>query len=481
LADLDKVWDGASPALLHEIEAATKSNDVLIRQAAGEALGRLARESSVATLTALLGDPSKLVQRTAAWSLRQIYGRHDDTAGAPLLSAMTSSDARVRWGATRVFAHHFSVLARRGEMIAALEKLSSDPVIPVRMDAVKALWQGWFWNADPAVRGGIEDTVLASMAQPQHAWVSQNLGDALYNLADENIRYLYNNWVPLLGKEQDRERAIRGRLTIEAQLADKVARVLETGPDVQKKRALAALGDLALRRGDVYDLSADLSRPAPLVYSRLGNDIEQIAFFGPSADRLAKALMPLIDSADPEMKELAERASPIVRPTAFAAVNKVAGDRGETVELLTKKLQTMKAATEVVTAMQPPRTGPRPPVNTVARDAARQKKLDEPFFKVYVDPILNKKGKDGYACANCHVTHTLFNATWSTVMNVVDTAHPESSLILRKPTSTADSEGVTGSSQLAHGGGVRWAKGSIEYETILQWIQGAKLDSARSR
>jgi hypothetical protein len=63
-------------------------------------------------------------------------------------------------------------------------------------------------------------------------------------------------------------------------------------------------------------------------------------------------------------------------------------------------------------------------------------------------------------------------------MNVVDTAAPESSLILRKPTSTADSEGVVNSGQLAHGGGVRWLKGSIEYETILQWIQGAKLDSA---
>ena len=77
------------------------------------------------------------------------------------------------------------------------------------------------------------------------------------------------------------------------------------------------------------------------------------------------------------------------------------------------------------------------------------------------------------------ITHTLFNATWSTVMNVVDTANPENSLILRKPTSTADSEGVVGSGQLAHGGGVRWQKGSIEYETILQWIQGAKLDAAQ--
>ena len=59
-------------------------------------------------------------------------------------------------------------------------------------------------------------------------------------------------------------------------------------------------------------------------------------------------------------------------------------------------------------------------------------------------------------------------------MNVVDTSDPENSLILRKPTSTAESEGVTNSAVLAHGGGVRFAKDSPEYLTILQWIKGAK-------
>jgi hypothetical protein len=480
LGDLDRIWDGASPALLREIETATKSNDALIREKSAEALGRLADPSSTGTLIPLLGDPSKLAQRAAAWSLRQIYSRHQEVPGAPLLTALSSPDARARWGATHVFAHHFSVLARRDEMLMALEKLTSDPVIPVRMDAIKGLWQGWFWNADPKVRAQIEDTVLARMAEPQHPWVSENLGVALYNLADENIRYLYNNWVTLLATDHDRERAIHGRLNVEAQLAEKIARVLEAGPDPQKKKVLEALGDLPLRRGDVYDLAADLSKPAPLVYSRIGNDIEQIAFFGSSADRLAKSLLPLLDSSDPEMRRLAERASPIVRPTNFPAVNRAAGEPGENVGLLTKKLQSISAAPEVLAAMKPPATGPRPPAaRPTSTIVAKQKKLDEPFYRAYVEPILNKKGKDGNACANCHLTHTLFNATWSTVMNVVDTAAPENSLILRKPTSSADSEGVVGG-QLAHGGGLRWQKGSIEYETILQWIQGAKLDSAGS-
>ena len=479
LRDLDRVWSGVSPALMHQIEDATRSNDVLIRQASAEALGRLGQASSTPALLALLGDPSKLVQRTAAWSLRQIYSRSENAPDAGLLAGLASPEARVRWGAARVFAHHFSVLAKRGDLVAALEKLTSDSVIPVRMEAVKGLWQSWFWNADPALRGRIEDTVIAELGQPQHPWVTENLEAALYNLADENIRYLYNNWVALLAREPDRERAIRGRLGVEAQLAGKIARVLESGADAQKKSVLNALADLPLRRSDIYDVSADLSKPGPVIYNRIGNDIEQIAFFGESAEKISRALRPLLDSSDPEMRRLAEHASTMVRETNYFAVDKIAGDRGPDTALLEKKLASMPDASEVVAAMTPPKGGPITPATLVPR--GRQRQLDEAFFKAYVQPILNKKGRDGYACANCHVTHTLFNATWSTVMNVVDTANPENSLILRKPTSSAESEGIVGSTQLAHGGGERWQRGSIEYETILEWIKGAKLDSARGR
>ena len=72
----------------------------------------------------------------------------------------------------------------------------------------------------------------------------------------------------------------------------------------------------------------------------------------------------------------------------------------------------------------------------------------------------------------------IITITLETVMNVVDTASPENSLLLRKPTSTAESEGVVGAKTTAHGGGRRWSKGSPEYETILDWINGAKLTRA---
>lgn len=89
-----------------------------------------------------------------------------------------------------------------------------------------------------------------------------------------------------------------------------------------------------------------------------------------------------------------------------------------------------------------------------------------------IKPILWKKGKDGYACAECHQSHAIFQATYQTALRVADPQHPESSLILRKPTSNSESEGVPGA--LAHGGGVRFTKDSPEYATILAWIKGAK-------
>jgi hypothetical protein len=346
-----------------------------------------------------------------------------------------------------------------------------DPIVTIRMNAIKGLWQFWFWTPDAATKSLIEDTLLAAIGKPQSEWVAENLRHAIYNLADENIRYLYNNWVPLMGSAQDRERAIRGRLAVESRLATKFAGVLEGGSDLQKKELLRALTELPLRRGDIYDLDADLGEQAPPVYNRIGNDIEQIAFFGESAERLARALLPLLNSKDPEMRRLTEQASILVREVKFPDVNRIAGPVGEQTIALLAKVEAMPEAVEVAHVLKPP-----PALQKTAASSGTRApvKLDEAFFRGYVEPILLKRGKDGYACVHCHASHTLFNATWGSVMNVVDTSDPENSLILRKPTSTAETEGIAGSATLAHGGGVRFQKDSPEYLTILQWIKGAK-------
>jgi hypothetical protein len=471
LTELDSLWERPSESVLRQVEAAAQSNEVLVRQAAVEALGRLALPAGAPLLVKLLEDPGKLVQRTAAWSLRQVYGAHPDTGDADLVAALASPSARMRWGATRVFAHHFAALATRDRLIAALLRLADDPAVAIRLQAIRGLWQAWFWNPGIDLRGQIEDTLLAGLGQPQHPWIETNLRAAIYNLADENIRYLYNNWVALLGKPEDRDRAVQGRLGVESQLAVKFAAVLEHGPDAQKKHLLAALAVLPLRRGDAYDLAAASTKKSPPVYSRIGNDIEQIAFFGSSAAVLSRALLPLFDSPDAEMRLLARNASLIVRETAFAQVERAAGGRSETTLELAHHLDAAPENAEIARAfhLPPPRNA-----NPAAAKAAPAPTapLDEAFFRANIEPILQKKGADGYACVNCHNTHTLFNATWSTVKNVIDRRDPENSLLLRKPISTAESEGVAGAAATSHGGGQRWPKGSPEYETILKWIDG---------
>ena len=200
------------------------------------------------------------------------------------------------------------------------------------------------------------------MAEPQHPWVEQNLREGVYNLADENIRYLYNNWVPLLGTSEDRERAIRGRLAVEARLAAKFSRVLEEGCDRQRRLLLAGLTQYPLRRADIYDPNADHSRVAPPIYNRIGNDIEQSVFFGSDNDRFARALLPLFDSSDPEIRRLAGRASLLCRKVTFPGVNGVAGNPGREHDALLELLRREKPEDgELLKAFMGPVRRPRRP------------------------------------------------------------------------------------------------------------------------
>ncbi|MDZ4799603.1 MAG: hypothetical protein SGI92_15680 [Bryobacteraceae bacterium] len=462
LRQLDNVWDRPSPKVVQAIVAETHSNDAMIRQAAVEALSRL-RVSVPATL---LGDASKMVQRTAARAVRLAKDN------AVILAALSSKDDRTRWASTRVFAQHFSELARNEAFAPKLTALLDDTVPSIRMGATKAAWQFWFWTPSTPVKSGIEDAVLTALGKPQHPWVRENLQHAVYNIADENIRYLYNNWVPGLAHAEDRERVVKGRLSIEARLADKFAAVLDKGTAEQKKLLLRSLTEFPLRRADIYDLEADLGKQAPPVYNRIGNDIEQIAFFGQSAEKMSTALRPLLDGPDPETRRLAAQAVLMVRDQRFGDVSRVAGPSGDNAKWVTAKVQTMPEAIEVARALKPPAMNVAATGSTGA--PKRRPRLDEAFFRGYVQPILEKRGKDGQACVHCHASHTLFNATYGTVYNVVDGDEPEKSLILVKPTSTAESEGIANANSVAHGGGVRWTKDSPEYTTILEWIKGAK-------
>lgn len=720
LKDIDNLWDPPTPALLSDVITAARHEDPLVRQSAVACLGRVGDAAAVAVLKNALGDPNKMVQRTAAWSLRQLAVRKGLGVEA-IQAALSDGSDRVRWGATRVFATHFSSLARRADLAERLLALAQDPLVAIRVQALKALWQWWYWNDDEKLRSRIEDTFIARLAEPEHPWVRRNLQEGLYNIADENIRYLYNNWVPLMASPQDRERTIQARLAIEARLADKIATALRTGNERQRQGLLAGLTEFHLRNGGSYEPGKAAGKSSGTLYVRIGNDIETIQFFGQSAEMLAQALRPLLDSADSETRRLATKAAfmlrevPAARNTAPASdlrqVAALAGsyeegrrllvlsiyrrlldpekevrvlaqevaraftldagkqgtevtgmlstllrspyeeargaalevirkygpspaaapDLGESVKKLLEQEATAPAALRTVRAfphlyrdaavigaiekaltandaramsaalelaLQVPDIGrttavaatldrllatkdPKrrkaildsfavnrsaledrrvlsllsealvdadtgvigaalslvrqerslqknpailaaladlsrnPKAPTAAREAADglyqgkspadrpvgrvnggpARLLDYAFFIEKVQPILAARGQDGNACAQCHASHAIFKLNpppsegryaeaqlrenYRSALKVVNMADPEKSLILRKPTSSSESEGVVGSDRVSHGGGQRWPADSPEYRTILEWINGAKITSAK--
>ena len=176
---------------------------------------------ALAAVAARLGDESKVVQRAAAEAVRSIGNRalagveagrgvRSIVPGRAVARALASADDRTRRGATRVFAAHFRDIAQETALADSLLERLDDPDPVVRMQAIKGLWRWWYWRPELALRNRIEDALIARLAVPEHPWVRRNLIEALYIIGDENIRYLYNNWVPSLAQARDPRPRDRG-------------------------------------------------------------------------------------------------------------------------------------------------------------------------------------------------------------------------------------------------------------------------------
>ncbi len=159
-------------------------------------------------------------------------------------------------------------------------------------------------------------------------------------------------------------------------------------------------------------------------------------------------------------------------------------------------------------ALEPMRNDPNSRLKLIATNVLSGKKLidalrdvqpgsvlDFNYFVAKVEPILATTGADGKACVMCHASHVIFklqppNAegqfspqdseeNYKYAMRVVDINDPEHSLILIKPTRPTDSAGNVADYLATHNGGQRWPgnQGSWQYETILQWIRGAGIQT----
>ena len=120
-------------------------------------------------------------------------------------------------------------------------------------------------------------------------------------------------------------------------------------------------------------------------------------------------------------------------------------------------------------------------------------RLDLGYFRSRVLPIFTRMADDGQNCLGCHRSHTVLRMTppdrsggWSadtvranyrSVLRVVNLSNPSESLLLGKPTWDAaeEAEAQKDPSRKAHAGGIRFEVGSREYQILLDWLNGARL------
>lgn len=343
LEQLDQFWDLASEPQLKQIRNVLATSDQpLAREAAARALGHMADPGAVPVLIKALGDPSKMVQTSAAYAVRMILSRRQDMAAAgrkQLAEALASPDARTRWGAARVFNQHFRDLTDDPQLLAALEHDLNDPVPAVRFEAAGGVWRWYYWQVDkPEMRRSTLEALTVRLNTEHDAMVRRGLEESVYNLLDENTGYL-SAWVRASATDEDKKRIDAGYETVARDQAQVLAKVLREGTPLGREGILNALWDFHIRHYALPTLKANtvsIGLPAVLTkyvegvpdlhragyeyppyreavdfkydvhngffQTRIGNDSDLIHFFKSSGPELEEALLACLKDADDTMK-----------------------------------------------------------------------------------------------------------------------------------------------------------------------------------
>jgi HEAT repeat protein len=325
--DLERIWDIPQNELARQLVAQLGHEVPMVRAAACRTLGRVGDEPAIAPLARRLADESKVVRRAAAEALRLMGNRFNGSQSpgetprqirlvSEISGALRSPDDRARRGATRVFAAHFRELSQETALVDPLLNLCGDPDPVVAMQAIKGLWRFWYWRADVSVRNRIEDKLISGLAEPRQPWVRRNLIEALYIMGDDNIRYLYQNWIPSLATAESRRRATAGQHETVNRLGAKYVAVLEHGNRLQREGVLRAMAEFFER---------------PVLGGRIGNDLEPMLFYDEMVSKVASALIVQLGDPDPVIRQLALEALVTVRgdkePELAQAVARRLGDR----------------------------------------------------------------------------------------------------------------------------------------------------------
>ncbi len=287
-----------------------RSEEPMVRLSAASSLGLAGSRQAIPELMKLLGDRSKLIQIAASQALRRIASRHQ-TGYREIQAALGSRDERTRWGAARVFAQHFAYLTTNNAIADKLIAMLADPVVTIRMQAAKSLMRWHYWTKDEAVKDRIADAFVARMAVAEHPWVRRNLLENFYSLADENVRYLYNNWIGHLAQKEDRNHATRGHRETSRKMAERIAHALETGNELQREGLLRGITEFHLRTGGYVNAGR---------YTRIGNDVENVVFYAEGAPAMERSLAPFINSPDAVRRQQAILASNTLRDNTMVTL-----------------------------------------------------------------------------------------------------------------------------------------------------------------
>lgn len=316
LEQMSNVWAGSNERLASEAFRQLGSDEPFIRWQVAAMLGRTKYSKDYAPFFKVIGDGNKMVQLAGAWRLRQLNDFNEVAAaifkGATFFPAEPFAERR-RCGIARIFAQHFSRFTNERTMGKrslgdSLAGLFSDPSPVIRMQAAKSFSQWFYWTKDETLRWKIADEIIARIGTETHPWVRRNLIEALYSMSDENVRYLYNNWIALLATPEDREQAKHGHRENSLQMAKRIAAALETGNALQREGLLQAITEFHLRAGGY----AGGGR-----YTRIGNDVENVQFYDDGAKRMEKALLPLLTSDNLKLRKQAIIAANTVRDQAL--------------------------------------------------------------------------------------------------------------------------------------------------------------------
>jgi hypothetical protein len=322
LADMS---DGASEAQLRRV--LSESKWVLARAAAAEELGKQKDTQALPILTHALGDPSKLVQRAAAKALREMQ------ATQAILTALRSTDGRMRWGALRALHDEFRGLSGDTDLLDATKHALGDPMPQNRFQAADNLWRWYEWNPDHSIL----EAVATRMGTETDPAVRRALSESIYNMLDENEGQLAA-WVRAMSRDDDRKRTDDALHAARRQQASILAKQLQQGNRQARLGILTGLWDFHMRHMAIpadnrqnvdvilpafepnyssgvahlhekdfvyepYKETADFRYSASNAFQivRLGNDSDLIHLFADSGPALANALLVCLRGADAEI------------------------------------------------------------------------------------------------------------------------------------------------------------------------------------